>query len=342
MTLQQISQQVRDLILAGELDDAANALVQFFDKEWMSRGDKEQIQLYNQALYQLSQLNELKHQVFAGIISNEDADLKRNKIRTVLLEVSEELKNVETRQRQTAIWFEPPKDTQPKSSSKSRLPYAITGLLAVVLLIWLVVKDGCNGTEPKAGCYIKTGMLTELVVEPKLFASRIGTLPKFKEYTVLAVESYHHADDILFFKINDKKLGVGWVQEGMQLEYTSPECLRQKNNNTTTTTAPNPGSLPNFGDREQPQNTTNPTSPQETEMTGCFVKTRMMTGLLMHPEVMGQPFMELPNNTQFKVLEVKKKIWAGHPTYFFKIKHDRYEGWVRQVELEFVSPECLD
>lgn len=80
MTLQQISQQVRDLILAGELDDAANALVQFFDKEWMSRGDKEQIQLYNQALYQLSQLNELKHQVFAGIISNEDADLKRNKI----------------------------------------------------------------------------------------------------------------------------------------------------------------------------------------------------------------------------------------------------------------------
>lgn len=74
MTTQQISEQVRQLILAGELDDAANALVQFFDKEWMSRGDKEQVQLYNQALYQLSQLNELKHQVFAGIISNEDAD----------------------------------------------------------------------------------------------------------------------------------------------------------------------------------------------------------------------------------------------------------------------------
>lgn len=48
MTTQQISEQVRQLILEGDLDDAANALVQFFDKEWMSRGDKEQVQLYNQ------------------------------------------------------------------------------------------------------------------------------------------------------------------------------------------------------------------------------------------------------------------------------------------------------
>jgi len=38
MTTQQISEQVRQLILEGELDDAANDLVQFFDKEWMSRG----------------------------------------------------------------------------------------------------------------------------------------------------------------------------------------------------------------------------------------------------------------------------------------------------------------
>ncbi len=39
MTTQQISEQVRQLILEGELDDAANAHVQFFDKEWKRRED---------------------------------------------------------------------------------------------------------------------------------------------------------------------------------------------------------------------------------------------------------------------------------------------------------------
>lgn len=342
MTTQQISEQVRQLILAGELDDAANVLVQFFDKEWMSRGDKEQVQLYNQALYQLSQLNELKHQVFAGIISSEEAALKRNKIRVVLLEVSEELKNLEARPRQAAAMQDSQKDTQPKPISRSRLPYVIGGLLAVVLLIWLVTKNGCNGGEPKVGCYIKTGMMTELAMEPKLFASKIGKLPKFKEYQVLAVESYHHVDDILFFKINDKKMGVGWVQEGLQLEYTSPECLRQKASNTTSSTVPTPESGSSLGNLGQQQDASNPPDTEETEMTGCYVRTRMMTGLLMQPEVMGQAFMRLPDNAEYKVLEVKKKNWAGSSQYFFKIKHDSYEGWVRQVELEFVSPECLN
>lgn len=341
MTTQQISEQVRQLILEGELDDAANALVQFFDKEWMSRGNKEQVQLYNQALYQLSQLNELKHQVFAGIISNEDADLKRNKIRAVLLEVSEALKNLKMQSIWTALEQEPSGDSQPKPVSGSRLPYIIAGLLGVVLLSWLVAKKGCDGDDPKAGCYIKTGMMTQLVMEPKLFASRIGTLPQFKEYEVLEVASYHHVDDILFFRINDKKMGVGWVQEGLQLEYTSPSCLRKKVNDTDSSTDTSPGTIPNFGDGGQSQDDLYPPSVVEPAMTGCYVRTRMMTGLLMQPEVMGQPFMELPGNTEYKVIEVKKKTWANTTQYFFKIKHDRYEGWVRQVELEFVSPDCF-
>ena len=148
MTLQQISQQVRDLIIQGELDDAANTLVQFLDKEWMSRADKAQVQLYNQALYQLSQLNELKHQVFAGIISNEEADLKRNRIRAVLLEISEELKGIETR----PVVMAQSEGTAPNvvsSKKDSRLwVWGILALVAVSIISLLVYRQINPATIP--------------------------------------------------------------------------------------------------------------------------------------------------------------------------------------------------
>lgn len=149
MTTQQISEQVRQLILEGELDDAANALVQFFDKEWMSRGDKEQVQLYNQALYQLSQLNELKHQVFAGIISNEDADLKRNKIRAVLLEVSEALKNMQSR----PVVAAQPERTQPDAvatkGESRRWIWGLFALLTISIIGLLIYRQTNQGAIPE-------------------------------------------------------------------------------------------------------------------------------------------------------------------------------------------------
>ena len=261
MTTQQISEQVRNLILQGELDDAANTLVQFFDKEWMSRGDKAQVQLYNQALYQLSQLNELKHQVFAGIISNEEADLKRNKIRAVLLEVSNALATFNpTRAHSPAP--APPSEEQGLRHKRRIAIILILGIPLSIMVVMLVfgVKT-CN--------YLKDNVLpTEEITQQQ---------PITREQPVTP---------------------------------TAEETFR--------------------GSRSD-----------EPEMTGCFVRTRMMTGLLMQTEVMGQSFMELPDHTEYQVLEVKKVNWARQPVYFFKIKHDRYEGWVRQVELEFVSPECL-
>lgn len=149
MTTQQISEQVRQLILEGELDDAANTLVQFFDKEWMSRGDKEQMQLYNQALYQLSQLNELKHQVFAGIISNEDADLKRNKVRAVLLEVSEELKGMQSRPVVVAQSERIRSDAVSTNYASRRRVWGILALLTISIIGWLIYRQINPGTIPE-------------------------------------------------------------------------------------------------------------------------------------------------------------------------------------------------
>jgi hypothetical protein len=85
MTLQQIIQQTRTQIAEGRLEEATSQLVRFLDEEWMSKEDRAQIHLYNQALQQLSQMNELREQELSGVISLEDADLKRNKIRAALL-----------------------------------------------------------------------------------------------------------------------------------------------------------------------------------------------------------------------------------------------------------------
>lgn len=91
MNINEIVSQLRGMIASGGLEDAANQLVRFFDEKWISQADKAQFHLYNQALHQLSQLNELKHSELAGVISRDEADLKRNKIRTALLEIIEEL-----------------------------------------------------------------------------------------------------------------------------------------------------------------------------------------------------------------------------------------------------------
>ncbi len=53
-------------------------------------------------------------------------------------------------------------------------------------------------------------------------------------------------------------------------------------------------------------------------------------------------FMDLPNFSEFEVLEVKKIDWAGSNVYFFRIKYEQYEGWVKDFGLKSISPECLD
>lgn len=261
MATPQISEQVRQFILKGKLDDAAEALIRYYEKELMSRGNKAEEQLYNQVLYQLSQLNELKNQVFAGIISNEEADLKRNKIRVVLLEVSNAL---------ATAGSTPPKSPVPLPSTEDE---GLRQKRRIALILILGIPLGI--------------MLVMLVFGVKMCNRVVDT--------VLPAEE------------------PSWQQPITREQPVAPTAEE-----------------PFRGSRSD-----------ESEMTGCYVRTRMMTGLLMQPEVMEQPFMRLPDNTEYQVLEVKKKTWARQPVYFFKIKHDEYEGWVRQVELEFVSPACL-
>ncbi len=333
MNLQQIAQQVKDLIVQGELDEGATLLVNFFNQEYLSQADKAQFQLYNQALHQLSQLNELKHQVLTGVISSEDADLKRNKVRSALLEIAEELKKLETALNPTEPIPIARTVPPPKPATNKRLLFVLSGLLAVALLVWVIKKVNGRNEPAMTGCYIKTGMLTDLVMEPKLSASKIGTLPNFKTYQVLAIVPYQHVHEILFFKVNDKKLGVGWVQEGILLEYTSPECLRKKEEKST------PGLINSAN--ENPQNQL-PPAPPEQQFTGCYVKTSMMTELLNRPEMLGARIMELPERKKYQVLDTRNINFAGQAIYFFKIQEGGHTGWVRQVQLEFISPACLN
>lgn len=77
------------------------------------------------------------------------------------------------------------------------------------------------------GCYIETKMLTYLLHRPEVGATKIGTLPEYKKYQVTEVEKVNFGGlrTILFFKIQDNDLGSGWVQEGLHVNFISPDCL---------------------------------------------------------------------------------------------------------------------
>ncbi len=262
MNLQQIAQQVKDLIVQGELDEGATLLVNFFNQEYLSQADKAQFQLYNQALHQLSQLNELKHQVLTGVISSEDADLKRNKIRAGLLEIAEELKTFDG---QKAVPIQPisPSITTDFTIAKKRriMLILIVGVPMTIMLLMLafgiqtcdrvvdnvVPEFNKEQQEPSAkgqpvdgteqgkleeqkpeetftGCYIETGTMTELLQQAEMMGAAIMELPEHKKYQVLDTKERNFAGKtVYFFKIQEGEY-TGWVR-GIQLAFTSPECL---------------------------------------------------------------------------------------------------------------------
>lgn len=256
----QLSTQIRRLIAEGELETAARTLLQYLDQEGLSSADKARFQVYNQALYQVAQLNELQDQVIRGIISTEDADLKRNRIREALLEISEGVGSLD--------------------------PTHLSPHAAVPLT------EDSLGKKRRIALILILGIPLSIMMVMLVFGIKMCT---WVQDNILTVEEPTQQQEIT---------------RNQQGATAGEEII----------TLPPPDKLP---------------------LRDSIVITGMMTGLLMRPEVMELPFMELPNNTEYKILDVKKVKWAGPTQYFFKIKHDRYEGWVRQVELEFVSPECL-
>ena len=243
----QLSTQIRRLIAEGELETAARTLLQYLDQEGLSSADKARFQVYNQALYQVAQLNELQDQVIRGIISTEDADLKRNRIREALLEISEGLGSLEV----VTTLQKSHLPTVPLPKPKHNLTQIIGILFILTLLIWALIKISINNPPPNPDS------------PPKV------------------------------------------IPDNERLE--DPDVV----------IIPPP--------------------------TICgTIKTGFHNRLQKHPEVVEDGFMDLPNFREFEVLEVKKIDWAGSTIYFFRIKHEQYEGWVRNFGLNSISPDCLD
>lgn len=225
----QLSTQIRRLIAEGELETAARTLLQYLDQEGLSSADKARFQVYNQALYQVAQLNELQDQVIRGIISTEDADLKRNRLREALLEIVEKMLQLErvppgTGKETLVLPAAPPKGKWPLLSR------IIGGIVGVALLISIISKIIPDKTIQPSGCYIETGLSTEFLVEPQVFSPKIGRLPKYTQYPVENIKIVKHVTDEYFFRISDEKLGSGWVKEGVLLKSVSQPCWEQIKN----------------------------------------------------------------------------------------------------------------
>ena len=76
------------------------------------------------------------------------------------------------------------------------------------------------------GCYIKTGLMTQLLAKPDLFSPHITTLPQHKIYPVLSVKVVKHVKDHYLLFVEDKKLGVrGWIKT-FGLDYVDSSCYR--------------------------------------------------------------------------------------------------------------------
>ena len=85
-------------------------------------------------------------------------------------------------------------------------------------------------------------------------------------------------------------------------------------------------------------------TPTNTSATNCFVKTGLMTGLYNKPTLFtGTKLRNLPQFEKYAV--IKQQVYHHGPmdVLFFRIKDaDGTEGWVKEQELEEISPGCLE
>ena len=319
MDSQELSKQVKRFIVEAKLEKAANALITFFDQK-MSPANKKQLQLYNQTIYQLSKLNELKEAELTGVISTQDAELKRNKIRAALLEISERLEEVpathqiKTRQNeaQSGAGNSPP----PNNKSGKKWIITVSVLAILGLGIWSVIPD----PSPE-GCYIIPGGLCYLLSAPSSNAGKIGTLESGEDYEVIEIKAVRPAPDLrveptLFFKVNGGDLGDGWVKESLHIKHIDRSCY-------------------GLADSKKVRKKTC------ADISGCCIETSRFTFLLDDASLFANEVMELPDETPFRVLNKRKVFHAGHPTWFFEIEIDGRKGWVKQDGLKFTDPTCL-
>ncbi len=141
-----LSEQVKTLILKGDLEEAAEEIISFFDKEVLENKDKDVFQLYNQTIHQVSQLNELRNAKMSGIIDRDDAELKRNQIRQALLNINNNLARV-GKQKRVLIQDPLPKSTV--TQRKGPPPYLF--ILAAIIIVGGILVWNTFSSTPDTG-----------------------------------------------------------------------------------------------------------------------------------------------------------------------------------------------
>lgn len=141
-----LPKRVKKLVAAGKLEQAAKEIISIFDEELLGEKDKNAFHLYNQAIHQVSRLNELKNAQLSGILNEESADRKRNQIRQALLEICDRFSTVGSTKKEGII-LNTIKSEIPEKRSKKRLMYIIAALffgISLSILALLFFKPGDN------------------------------------------------------------------------------------------------------------------------------------------------------------------------------------------------------
>ena len=150
MEKNQITEKVKNLILEGKLDDAAEQLISFFDNKVIDESNKDKFQLYNQAIHQLSQLNEIKNAQLSGIIESDDVNIRRNKIRKALLEINTRIKFLDSKVDLESSNVEG-RIENVRTRNKSKFILWGIPLLLLGIAIGYYALNGISGTTKKEG-----------------------------------------------------------------------------------------------------------------------------------------------------------------------------------------------
>jgi len=123
--MNEVTRQVRQKIMKGELERAADILLNHFEENVTQ---KEKFHSYNEVIHQIGQLNEVKKKEQSGVLSFDEINRQRNIIRSSLLQIVFDIdNNVED------SGYPLKKVSHKKQSNNNFLMYLITGGLLIVI-----------------------------------------------------------------------------------------------------------------------------------------------------------------------------------------------------------------
>ena len=153
--------EVRELIIKGRLSKAAETLLSTLDAA-ASTGQKEIDLARNEAIGLLSRLNELKREESMGLLSTDNADQERNRIRKALIDLNTRTRDLG----KPGFRIQPPSggggnNNTGDGGKKFPLPWLIAGLAVAALLAFLLWPDA-DEPDPGPENYGNTPVVTPI------------------------------------------------------------------------------------------------------------------------------------------------------------------------------------